>query len=409
MNVLLVTPQPPYPPTQGAALRNLAILRHLARRHSMHLLSFADTEVAGGTPPAELLRHCRQVTLVPRPRRRARDRLRTLLTSRLPDMATRLTTAAFRRRLDELLAKTRFDVVQFEGIELAPYLLALPCRSRPALVFDDHNAEHLLQRRTFEIDRRDPRRLPGALYSLVQWRRLADYERAACRHADAVVAVSAEDRRALLALDPALDVRIVANGVDVGAYSSTGPTGGASSEPPSLVFVGTMGYRPNVDAVVWFCTEVLPRIGASVPTVQLTIVGRGPTPAVLKLRSHRVEVTGAVPDDLPYLVGATVSVVPMRVGGGMRFKILQAMAAGVPTVTTKLGAEGIDVADGVHCRVADEADSFADAVITLLQDPERRRTMAAAARRFVADRFDWNVTLAPLGDLYDELARTKSA
>ena len=220
MRLLLLTPQLPYPPHQGTTIRNYNVIRQLSTRHEVHLLSFVEhpTEVDNAGP---LLDACQSIRVVPAPRRTTSQRLRTLLTSTLPDMATRLPSVAFKEALDDILERESLDVVQVEGIEMAQYGLAI-ARTRtsriPWLVFDDHNAEYVLQRRAFETDVRRPRRWAVAAYSWVQWHRLARYERLSCLEHDRTVVASEADEDSLHRLLPDLKITIIPNGVDSALY-----------------------------------------------------------------------------------------------------------------------------------------------------------------------------------------------
>jgi glycosyltransferase involved in cell wall biosynthesis len=387
----------PYPPQQGAAIRNWHLIAGLAARdHDVDLLTFGSGEEEVPEPLSDA---CRRVAVVPLPRRQLRDRMRTLALTRLPDMARRLWSPAFAQRLSAMLAEERYDWVQVEGIEMAPYaheILTTGARAeRPRWLFDEHNAEYLLQQRAFQADLTASGRLPIAGYSLVQWQRLRRYELAACRAADAVVTVSDADRAALLSLDPGLPVTVVPNGVDLDEWDLrvAGRDRDAdrlNAVGPLVVFDGTMDFRPNVDAVIWFVREIWPLIRRDVPLAQFAIVGRNPTARVRALEGERgVVVTGAVPDTRPWVATAAVYVVPIRVGGGVRLKVLQALAMQRPLVSTRLGCEGITVTDDVDVLLADDAATFAWAVTHLLRQPERARELGRAARRLAA-LYSWD-------------------
>ena len=391
LQILILTPLLPYPPQQGTALRNYNLLRYLAGRHRVSLLSFAAAE----TSPehlAHLRTLCAEVHTLPAPARSARARLWTLATSRRPDMAWRLYSPAYAQALSGLLARSPYDVLQVEGIELARYaegLQSLPAERRPLVVFDDHNAEYLLQRRACLSDLRRPQRWAAAAYSWAQWRRLARFERAVCRAADRVVVVSEADAAALQALDPALQPAVVPNGVDLDAYRPDLPPLPGLPRP-ALVFTGKMDFRPNVDAMLWFAGQVLPRIWAADPRVQLLIVGQSPSPRLEALRREpRITITGWVEDPRPYMAGSDVYVVPLLVGGGTRLKVLEAMAMGRALVSTSLGVEGLGAADGEHMLLADDAEAFARQVLALLGDEDRRRALGAEARAFVERGYGW--------------------
>jgi glycosyltransferase involved in cell wall biosynthesis len=422
MRVLFLTPQLPYPPHQGTTIRNYNLIANLAPRHEIHLLSFMHShdEIDRATP---LRQYCHSIEAVLTPRRSPLQRLLSLFLSPLPDMALRLPSAEFRAKLAAALRREPFDVVQIEGIEMAyPWMLevrnwkldyetGLPTSSfqpptsnlqPPTSIFDDHNAEYVLQQRAFETDARQPRRWIAALYSLIQWKKLSRYEVTVCRLADRVVAVSEADKAALQRLVPGLEVTVVPNAVDVGYYTS------ADIQPlplpsHSLIFTGKMDFRPNVDAVIWFCQEVLPLVRRRMPDVRFYIVGRSPHRRVLRLADDpAVTVTGYVDDVRPYIAGTCVYVIPLRIGGGTRLKVLEAMAMGKPIVSTSLGCEGFQgLVPGLELSLADTPEEFAQRVIELLRDASRRERLGQAARRFVEEQYDWRLIVPKLESAYE--------
>ncbi|HID89771.1 MAG TPA: glycosyltransferase, partial [Anaerolineae bacterium] len=292
-------------------------------------------------------------------------------------------------------------VVHIEGIELACYLdLLLEARPRPFILFDDHNCEYLLQKRAFLTDLTHPARWHAATYSLVQWLRLRRFEAWTCRQADQVVAVSDADAAALQTLVPGLSPVILPNGIEVDAYRPDIPPTPGMGEA-ALVFTGKMDFRPNVDAVLWFAQEVLPRIRQEVPEAHFWVVGQQPHPRLDPLRNDpAVTLTGRVGEIQPYIAGAAVYVIPIRMGGGTRLKLLEAMAMERAVVSTRLGAEGFPVHDGEELLLADTPDAFAAAVLSLLRNPDRRRALGRAGRRFVQIHYDWQVLIPRLEATY---------
>jgi sugar transferase (PEP-CTERM/EpsH1 system associated) len=405
-SILILTPQFPYPPHQGTAMRNYNLIVGLARRHDVHLLSFGNPATSEGTPLDDL---CRSVQVVRTPQRTMRQRVMGLAFSRLPDMAQRLPSAQFRAALAATLEQVAPAVVEVEGIELAQYLFqaAASRRSpdRPWLVFDDHNAEYVLQQRAFETDARLPRRWIGAAYSYVQWQRLRGYERRACLAADRVVAVSETDAEALRRLVLGLEPAVVPNGVDMAFYTAEVPSleGREGPRPCDVVFTGKMDFRPNVDAVLWFGRRVLPRIRRESADTRFWVVGKDPHPRLAVLAGESgIEITGWVEDVRPYIAGAGVYVVPLRIGGGTRLKVLEAMAMGKAMVSTALGCEGFDLVPGQELAVAGEPAEFSAAVLALLRDPERRQRLGRAARRFAGSRYDWRIIVPRLERVYEK-------
>ncbi|MCB0085544.1 MAG: glycosyltransferase, partial [Caldilineaceae bacterium] len=272
--------------------------------------------------------------------------------------------------------------------------------------------EYLLQKRNALTDLHHPRRFLPALYSIVQWQKLRAYEARICRRADGVLAVSEPDQAALKRLVPSADVTVIANGIDAEAYQPAAsltltPT---AQTPATLVFTGKMDYRPNIDAVLWFADHVLPLIHKAQPHVRFQIVGMNPHPRLDRLREEpTIEITGAVEDIAPYLSHAGVYVVPLRIGGGTRFKVLEAMAQGLPIVSTTLGVEGIDVTDGQELLLADRPEAFAQAVLQILDSRQANGQMTTAmgnaARAFVTANYSWTQILPRLEALYQERLR----
>jgi glycosyltransferase involved in cell wall biosynthesis len=468
MRVLYLAPQLPWPLDQGARIRNYYLLRALAAEHTVDLLcldsggaaavdvaatpsgeegwtsgphdSPVDVDAAGmgkeggtGGPPASPIAGlCRRLETFPAPRRDRTERLRTLVRSSLPDLAHRAWQPPLAARLGELLGTEAYDVLQISSLEMMPYRhLARRARSRPRIVFDDLNAEYQLQRRACLTDLTEPRRWHAATYSALQWRRLRTYEGRVCREADAVLAVSDTDAALLGELAPRGRFFVLPNGVDTTAFAcrpagnigaalgsgeaaapAAGPgTVGAGLEGADhaagieLVFTGTMDYRPNVDAVLWFAETILPRLREAVPDVRCLAVGKAPDARLRAAAERRpgLIVTGGVPDVRPYLARAALYVVPMRMGSGVRLKVLEAMAAGVPVVSTRVGLEGIAAVDGEHALLADTPGAFAAAVLRLLADPTLGARLAGGARALVEQRYDWSRLTPTLFEVYRAL------
>jgi glycosyltransferase involved in cell wall biosynthesis len=415
MKLLLLTPQLPYPPQQGTSLRNYHIIRGLAGQHEITLLSFLEEgQTAVPAQIAPLAELCQAIETVPVPPRSSGKRLRQLLTTRQPDMAHRLFSPEFNGRLQHLLTKTHFDIVQIEGIELAQAMKVVrQANPKAKIVFDDHNAETELQRRNMFTDWHQPRRWPAAAYSWAQTRRLARFERWACEQADWVTAVSATDKHHLQSLIsqsrgvPTANlpisqlpspISVIPNCIDTTAYQNI-----PNPIPYDLVFSGKMDYRPNVDAVLWFADEVWPGIKAARPSTTWAIVGQKPHPRLDRLRKLAgVTVTGWVEDVRPYLAGTAVFIMPLRVGSGTRLKLIEAMAAGKAIVSTRIGAEGFALADGRELLLADGAGEMQTAVLHLLQNPDERAHLGQAAHQFAA-AYDWRVVIPQFNEIYQEM------
>ena len=399
--ILLLTPQLPYPPQQGTSLRNFHLLRALAERHEVTLLSFAEDDRPADV--ARLSELARVLPPVPVPQRTTGQRLRQLLTTDAPDMALRLRSAAFGVALTEALRMARFDAVQIEGIELAWTMATVRAAGGAArIVLDCHNAETELQRRTLHGDRSRPARWPAAVYSAVQVGRLARFEREALAAADAVITVSEGDRRQLAELvGQERPMVVIPNVIDVAAYRWNEPV--PASCRFDLVFTGKMDYRPNVDGVLWFADTIWPLVRRQRPATTWAIVGQRPHPRLDSLRDQPgITVTGRVEHVQPYLAGAGVYILPLRIGSGTRLKLIESLAAGCAVVTTTVGAEGFELRNGREAILADTPETFAAAVVALLDDPARRVAMGARAQVFAA-QYDWQRVAPLLNTVYDRL------
>ncbi|MCP4429231.1 MAG: glycosyltransferase [Chloroflexi bacterium] len=408
--LLILTPQLPYPPHQGTSLRNFHIIRGLAERHEIMLLSFLEEgQAVAPDSIAPLLQHCTLHT-VPVPVRSMSKRLWQLVATRRPDMAHRLYSPAFADKLRQLLTENQYDIVQVEGIELARYMGVIRVVSpNGKIVFDDHNAETELQRRNFLTDLRNPRRWLAAAYSWVQVGRLRRFERWAMAMADGVTAVSETDKQTLEQLThnrKQSTIAVIPNCIDVQAlqdlagFQSSERTQPAKSQQFDLVFSGKMDYRPNVDAVLWFTDEVWPEIRAQKPEATFAIVGQKPHTRLERLRNvPGVTLTGFVESVTPYLAGASVYIMPFRVGSGTRLKLIEAMAAGKAIVSTYVGAEGFPVQNGREIILAETAEEMGTAVLRLLNNPQERQRLGQAARQF-ARQYDWRQVIPKFDELF---------
>ena len=401
MNILFLTAHLPEPPHAGGTLRTNGLLRGVhAAGHSVHLLSFADADQARQHRDT-LAEFCASITTVEPPQRSLTQRLRDLAFTQRADMQGRFASPQFARQLEQLLAGQRFDLVQIESLEMAIYLPIIQ-KAGVRAIYDSFNAEYDLQRTIYETERGSLRRLPGAFYSLLQWRRLTHFERSVCQNVAHTIAVSEADAAAFEQLAPGCPVSVVPNGINTANYAHTDASLDLGEYP--LVFTGSMAYRPNVDAALWFAYRVLPLVREKVPGVRFFVVGSNPHARLNVLHEQEaVEITGWVPDVNPFLHAAAVYVVPMRMGSGTRLKVLQALAASKAVVSTTIGAQGLHVTDGEQLRLADSPQDFAAAVIELLEQPDQRENLGAAAQRYVCDHYDWSVIVPRLLRVYDQL------
>jgi polysaccharide biosynthesis protein PslH len=373
-----------HPIDKGGKIRSYQMLRLLKRSCHITYLAMEDG-TSGGDAKAQATEYCHEALTVPHamPEKFTAgfygDLAKNLL-SPFPYAVQKYRSAAYRRAVSEQLARGAHDLLVcdflFPAVNLPP---RLPC---PSVLFQ-HNVEALIWQRHVEAQTNPIARR----YVELQRRRMDRFERAACRRFDCVVAVSAEDRALIERLYGLPRVEDVPTGVDTDYFRPTG----APVRPHRLVFTGSMDWLPNDDAIRHFTQEILPLVRREIPDVSLAVVGRKPFPPLVDLsrRDPHVIVTGRVDDVRPYMEEAAVYVVPIRIGGGTRLKVFEAMAMEKPVVSTSVGVEGLPVAHGEDVLVADDPRGFAGAVIHLLRNEAFARELAQRAATKVRREFGW--------------------
>lgn len=395
MNLLFLTGNLPYPPTDGWKIRVFSLLKGLASRHKVTVVSFMR-RIDDAFAVEQLRDHGISVHVLPRDSRYSPITLAHGLIGQTAFPILNYRDDRMTRLVAQVMQNERFDLVQSESMHMAQYCLELP---QPTIL-DLHNIESLLMKRYAKQETNPLKRL----YAEVTWRKLATYEREVCGRFTHCLTCSDEERVLLQTRSRVDRVSVIPNGVDIVANR-----GENWPDPPTvhagerIVFVGRMDYHANVEGVQWFCRSVWPRIREARPGVKFQIVGGHPVPAISRLaRPGEIEVTGFVKDVRPYVQQASVVVVPLRIGGGTRLKILEALAMGKALVSTTVGAEGIEAAPSRDLIIADRSDDFADHVVSLLAQPEVRRKLGAAGRRLVEDRYNWDTIVASLENLYEQ-------
>jgi sugar transferase (PEP-CTERM/EpsH1 system associated) len=381
MKILWAGPNFLHPATKGGQIRTLGILRQLSRRHEVHYVAFEDPahpDAAASACEYSARAYPIQHAVADKRSVQFAAEAAGALFSRLPLAVSRFQSPALRRKVEELFDRESFDRIVVDFLAMAP-----SCPDLGRSVLFQHNVETMIWRRRAEHARGVLRKL----YFSLQARRMFDYERAACRASGHIIAVSKADAELMRSMFGVCNVTEVPTGVDIEYFARPAH----NPQVAELVFVGSMDWLPNVDGVTYFVQEVLPLIRRRRPECKFAIVGRTPPESILKLGRTvpGVLVTGTVKDVRPYLWGASVSVVPLRIGGGTRLKIYEAMAAGLPVVSTNVGAEGLEVHPPNDIRIADDPKDFAGHCLELLEDERASRQMAARALEMVASNYSW--------------------
>lgn len=383
MRILWVKVGGLWPTNTGGRLRSFNILSELAREHEVSVFT---THLPGedGDALRRQLPHCRRVRSFAFAAPKFRDRGFPLVLARswfsaMPVDVYKHQVPELRQAVDDLLAAGEIDLCIADFVFAAPNV---PLHGPVPVMFFSHNVEYQILKRLAEAQD-DP--LRRSLLA-IEWRKMRRYEAEICAKARLTVAVSAHDRELHQADATGAVIRDVPTGVDVTYFKANG----TPEDPMELVFTGSMDWHPNEDAIRHFINEILPAVRRELPQVRLTVVGRNPSGSLRReAEEARVKVTGTVDDVRPYIDGAAVYVVPLRIGGGTRLKVFEALSMGKAVVSTGIGVEGLPLANGEHYLKADDPASFASAVVALLKDPQRRHALGAAGRQLTHERFAW--------------------
>lgn len=395
MHILWIKTELLHPVDKGGRIRTYQMLRQLRREHRVTYLAL-DDGAGGADAIARASEYCHELVAVPFATRAKRTRgfyweLLQNLASPLPYAVAKYRSVALTRELQRLIAEGGVDVVVCDF--LFPSLNVPSALGVPTVLFQ-HNVEAAIWERHAQVASHPVKRL----YMREQWRRMRAFEARECRRFDKVVAVSREDSAVLERAYGLSDVEEVPTGVDTEYFR---PAHAITRNRNEIVFTGSMDWLPNEDAVAWFADAILPRIRAEVSDAQFTIVGRTPSQPVLNLaRVHRdVTVTGSVPDVRPYMERAAAFVIPMRIAGGTRLKVYEAMGMEIPIVSTAIGIEGLPLRHDVEVLVADDPEAFAAAVVRLLREPPLGARLAATAARRVRAEFGWEEVAARFANI----------
>jgi len=399
MKILFLTQLFPYPPVCGGTIRSYNILRHLAARHDVTLVSFvrkplSEEQVRAG------LELCRDMRTVPI-RRSAAANVRfaaASLASRRPFIVARDFVPAMQRTVGELAESGRFDLAYVDHLQMAQYLMSW--RACPK-VLDEHNVEWKVIQRIAARERTPIKRL----FAEIEWRKLRRWEARACRSFDLVFTVTENDLRTLAADCPDLSSFVC---IPIGVDFERFPSVKLDPDSKDIVSIATMSWPPNIDSILYFASRVYPKIKERVDGVRLVIVGSSPPEAIRRLgkADESIEVAGFVPDLRVVASRTAAFIVPLRSGSGLRVKILNAMAMGLPIVSTSVGCEGIGAEPGRHLLVADGAAEFAEAVVRLLADYDLRRRLARGGSSFVRANYGWNTICSRLDAALDRLLQS---
>lgn len=385
LKILHLLPYLPTPPHFGGAMRIYHVLRHLNHHHQVYVIAYGDNgdeeefyrefpDLQERTLILKRADHGRMIRL---------QQLRAFLSDH-SFWYTKTFSDQMQSAIDQVTRHIHFDMILFEF----PMLGQFRFPESIARIMDSHNVEYHLLKRMSEV-KQDPFR---KMFYQRESGKIQLEERSIASSQDALFVTSSSDALLFDELVPDVPKIVIPNGVDTNFYTPFETRRPASKETTStLVFSGMMGYVPNYDGMLYFIDEILPLIQQKRPSVRLRIVGKNPPEILKRKKNALIEITGFVEDVRPYIHQSDIYVVPLRMGGGTRLKILQAMAMKIPIVSTTIGAEGLDAEDGVHLLLRDKPEDFANAVTELIENPTLRERLAENAYEFVREEYDWQV------------------
>jgi glycosyltransferase involved in cell wall biosynthesis len=393
MKILMLTPYLPYPLHSGGQIRSYNLLKNLAQKHDITLFSFIRSS-AEKKYIKELQQFCTHVQVFKR--RQAWD-IRNILLSGFtpfPFLVSIYLSGQFKAAIAQELSSGNYDLIHAETFYVMPNL---PTSINTPVLLVEQTIEYLVYQCFVEDFKFAP--LKPLLYFDVLKIKL--WEKYFWKKATRLVAMSDSDKRIMQRTVKGLKIDVVANGVDVDFFAKTKMK---KSKQPTILFVGNFKWLPNKDAAVFLTKRIWPLIRRALPQAKLWIVGRNPTPEILKLaHQSQVTVTGNIEDIRDAFNQASVLLAPIRNGRGTKYKVLEAMASEVPVVTTKLGIEGIDAQNGQSVLVAESAQNLAKKTIQVLTNARLAKRLAAKAKKLVYDQYNWQIISLQLDKIYQQL------
>ncbi|MCI0697898.1 glycosyltransferase family 4 protein [candidate division KSB1 bacterium] len=396
MRILLITPRLPYPPYRGDKLKIFNLLKRLAKRHAIHLISFVE-----GQRELEYIQflqpYCAAIETVPLPRWRSYLQCLFGLFSALPLQVHYFKSEKMRRRIDEICSRNHFDVIHTHLIRMAQYTAHYGHQLR---ALDLTDAVSLYLNRFLSREKN----LIKKLILKIELERIKRYENI-LEQFHACFVCSEPDKEQLLQAAPEANIRIIPNGVDLAYFSSNGTT---QYDPEKIVFTGNLTYHPNIDGIFYFVNEIFPLVKKEAPAAKFYIVGQSPPAKVRALASNDVIVTGFVEDIKQYYLNSAVAVSPIRFGAGTLNKILEPLALGVPVVATSMGTEGFDLTNGKEILIADGPHTFARHVVRVMKEPAYRDSLGQEGMAIVRRLYNWDAIVQALENVYQEMIEERS-
>lgn len=396
MNILQLTPRVPYPPNDGGKIGIFGITKHLfLRGHKITMLSLTssvDNNTSG------LRKYCKVEAVMMDTSNNYIDMFLNLFSS-MPYTISKYHGESFIRKLNELLQKEQFDIVHIDHLHMAYYGKFIKEHFNLPVVLREHNVESAIWERYYHGIRNPFLRA----YAKLQFMKLYKYESDIVAAFDRCFMITKQDKERIEKMNPRARVSVIPAGVDTSYFHPLD----VPVEPYSIVSVAAMDWSPNVEGILWFIAKIWPTIKRKVSQAKLYIVGKNPPAEVKKLAAEDIVVTGFVDDEREYMAKAAAFIVPLNAGGGMRIKILNALAMGKAIVSTSIGCEGVDVEDGKNIYIADTEKEFAQQVIELLKDKGKREELGREGLKLVREKYRWERIAEQIEAEYENILKSR--
>ena len=392
MRILQIVPQIPYPLDNGARIGVFNITKYLALRgHSITMLALSQKE---GFKPRELEKYCHLEVISKDTQNRVAGMFFNLF-SQKPYTISKYDSLGAKQRLKEIMSQGKIDIVHVDHLHIAAYGKFLKAEWGVPIVLREHNVENTIWKRFYQLQNNP---LIKA-YAFFQYKKVTAYEKMMCQSFDRILVNTKEDQERIKKLNPHIKISIIPGGVDTSYFFPQL----IEEEPYTITFVGSMDWAANIDGVLWFVEKVFPLIQQKYPRMKLCLVGSNPVKKINILKSAFIDVRPNVPDVREYIAKAKVFVVPLRIGGGMRLKILEAFAMQRAVVSTSVGCEGIEVENNRELMIADDEHDFAQQVVSLLSDREKRVRLGKQGYDLVKRKYSWEKVAESFEAVYEKI------
>lgn len=396
MKILQLTPRNPYPPDDGGKIGIFGITKYLSLRgHDITLLSIVSNQ---NDDISGLRKYCKVETVTMNTTNNYIDMFFNLFSS-VPYTVSKYHRKPFLEKLNKFLQETQFDIVHVDHLHMAYYGKFVKERFGIPVVLREHNVESTIWERYY----REVANPFVKLYTRLQFEKVYRYESRIVEDFDQCFMITKQDKKRIERMNPKVKASVIPAGVDTSFFYPMD----LPIEPCSVVSVASMDWPPNIKGILWFITKIWPLVKQKIPQAKIYIVGKNPSPEVKELAAKDIIVTGFVDDVRQYMAKAAVFIVPLKAGGGMRIKILNALSMGKAVVSTSIGCEGIDVENGKNIYVADTENEFAQRIMELLEDSNKRDKLGEAGLLLVREKYQWERVAEQIENEYERIINNK--